>query len=136
MEAWRPRLACGVTITAAAVAAAGALVACGIEEGPVRTDAGQSSDGPGVGELVCEGRMVDAQYDYDWSDPAFGAERPEDAIATGVEGEWLPAGRDVEVSPAIWHRLDDDGRVVTTFRLGVTPDGEYYLDGYTRCSDA
>lgn len=79
---------------------------------------------------------MDAQFDYVMSDPAFGHATAEDAIARDASGERLPEGRDVEVAPTLWHRLDDDGRVVVEFRVGLGPEGEYYLDGYTRCSDS
>lgn len=88
-------------------------------------------------ELTCPGNTEDTQFDYDVSDPSFGHTTAEEAILLGaVDGGPLPAGRDVEVAPARWHRLDDSGQVVVEFRVGLTAEGDYYLDGYTRCSDS
>ncbi len=65
---------------------------------------------------------------------ALGQPTPQQAILSVISSERLPEGRDAEVSPALWRRLDAQGRVVVEFHVGVTSDGEYFLDGYRRCS--
>lgn len=85
--------------------------------------------------LVCPGNLMDAQFDHVMDGSEFGHPAPQDAIATAA-GDGLPEGNDVEVSPTVWHRLDASGRVVVEFRIGLAPDGRYYLDGYKRCSDS
>lgn len=89
---------------------------------------------PSAIALVCPGNVMDAQFDHVMDGSEFGHPVPQDAIAT-ADGDGLPQGSDVEVSPTVWHRLDASGRVVVEFRIGLAPDGRYYLDGYKRCSD-
>src|SRR5690606_39896646 len=58
-------------------------------------------------ELVCPENTEDVQFDYDMSDPSFRHTTAEEAILIdAVGGGRLPAGRDVEVAPTRWHRLD------------------------------
>lgn len=86
--------------------------------------------------LVCPGNVMDAQFDHVMDGTDFGHPAPQDAIATDAAGEQLPEGEDVEVNPPVWHRVGATGRVVVEFRIGLSPDGGYYLDGYKRCSDS
>lgn len=111
------------------------LVACGSAQDLGSGAAVTAS--PAEEGLTCPGNKEDTQLDYDTSDPSFGHATAKEAILLGVvDSRPLPAGRDLEVAPTRWHRLDDGGQVVVEFRVGLTAEGDYYLDGYTRCSDS
>lgn len=125
----------GSGIVAVVAACSSVLVACESAQDPGSGVPVTSS--PAREELVCPENTEDVQFDYDMSDPSFRHTTAEEAILLdAVGGGRLPAGRDVEVAPTRWYRLDDSGQVVVEFRVGRTPDGDYYLDGYTRCSDS
>lgn len=68
-------------------------------------------------------------------EPGFGGATAVGAIVIDPGGERLPEGRDVEVTTTRWHRLDSDGRLIGELRVGLSPEGKYYLDGHTRCSE-
>lgn len=121
---------------AAWAALAGAVVLGGCGESS-SLDAETSPSSSSIPTLDCgryddmEGAIEAAPTGPPGSDPD-----PQIAVQNFAEREGLTSDgtRDLEVSEALWRRIEDEGRVLYEFRVEHHPDGSWYVQGLRRCS--